>query len=179
METNKSEKKKGLEINENYDFNFAVKLNPTLRWILVLPMGIAGLLMLQLGGGWIVGFLLRSVAEDSILAIVVNALFGVVKYFIFLMAMVATAPVARQNKFRTGLVLALIPFSLPFAFARLALNFGDGVDSTMMALNVGMVAVGIFFALMSIRSEIKKPLPELREAQEEIRAQDPVNNLPQ
>ncbi len=171
MENKQKEKKQGLEINTDFDFNFAVKLNPMLRWILVLPMGIVGLLMVQLAGGWIVSFMLRGVAEDSILAIVVTALFGVVKYCIFLIAMAATAPVTRQYKLRTSLVLAFIPFAVPFVLERIVRNLGGGIDSSMMVLNVGVVVVGVAIALASIRSGTNKPLPEPQ--QEEIPAQDP------
>ena len=174
MNNNKTEKKKGLDVNENYDFNFAAKLNPVLRWILVLPMGIAGLLMVQLAGGWMVSFMLRGMSPESIVAIIVTALFGVVKYCIFVISMVATAPVPRQNKFRTGLVLSIIPFALPFAFARLALNLGGSIAPIMMAVNVGVILVGVAIALRSIHAETKKPLP-VPELQEEAMPVTPVD----
>lgn len=160
MKENKKEKAKGLEINSDYDFNFAVKLNPILRWILVVPMGIAGLLMVQLAGGWMVGFMLRGVAEDSIVTIIVTAIFGVFKYCIFLISMIATAPVARQNKLRTALALALIPLFVPLLIERAVNNLGYSVDSNMMALNIAVVLIGEAIAIMSVRSETQKKLPK-------------------
>ncbi len=160
MKKQNKEKNKSLEINSDLDFNFAVKLNPVLRWILVLPVGIAGVLMIQLAGGWMVNFMLRGMAADSIIAIIVTGLFGIVKFAYFLFSMVAMAPVTRQNKLRTGLALAFIPISFPFLIERWINNMGYELESNMLALTLAMVLIGVALALFWIRQETNKPLPE-------------------
>ena len=155
-------KKKGLEINENFDYNFAAKLNPALRWVLVLPMGLAGLFMIQLAGGWIAGFLLRNTAADSVIAMVVNGLFGTVKYCFFLVSMVATAPVVRQKKLITAILLSFVPMATAGLLVHFIVRSGMAGFSVpvMLALNLGVAMLGIVFALLMVRSEIAKPLPE-------------------
>ena len=162
MDNKTTGKKKGLEINENFDYNFVVKLNPALRWILVLPMGLAGLFMVQLAGGWIAGFMLRNVAADSILAMVINGIFGVVKYCFLLVSMVATAPVARQKKLITAIMLSFVPIAVAGLLVHFIVQSGMAgfTFPIMLALNFGVAMLGIIFALLMVRSEIAKPLPE-------------------
>lgn len=171
-------KKKGLDIDENFDFIFAKKLSPVLRWILVLPMGLFGFLAVQLAYGFIVNKLLGNFAPDSIVAALVAAIFNIAKFLIIMTAMIATAPA--KNKFKAGVVLSVIPFAI-IAFM-IFVYFKAPADEFYISLPVYIVqlvaiASGTGYALWQVKNHMKKQAnnPEETEDTESIeKTNDPI-----
>lgn len=153
----KSEKKKkgSLEINGNFDFNFAIKLSPVLRWILVLPIGLVSVLLIQFGYGFIFRLFLENFAENGTVSMIVYSLFAAMKYAAFLISMTAMAPVVKERKFRTGLWLAIIPVILGAGLTLFLVSVADAVDWTMIIYTSLASLVGIIWALWTVYSDVR------------------------
>lgn len=157
----KEEKKKesALNINDDFDFNFAKKIPDVIRWLLVIPAGFVGLLMVQLAYGFVVGMLLKNIPETSMIATIVNAIFGFVKFYIFTIAMVAMAPVETKNKLKAGVGLAIVPFAVA-AGATYVLILGASVEYvysiTDVAIQILIVVLATIVALAYIRKDTNK-----------------------
>lgn len=172
-ESKPEKKKKGLDIDEHYDFMFAQKLSPVLRWILVLPMGLFGFIAVQLSYGFIVSKLLGNFSPDSIVAAGVSAIFNILKFLIIMMAMVAMAPV--KNKFRAGLVLCVIPLAV-IAFM-VFVYFKAPIEEFQISLSTYVIqlvaiALGTAYSLWDIKNHMKK----LENKEIEIENTEETNN---
>ena len=155
----KEEKKKesALNINNDFDFNFAKKLPKILRWILVIPIGILSILAVQLAYGFIVSMFLKNFSETSVVVVVVNAIFGLAKFYIFLIAMVAMAPVTVANKFKTGIGLSIIPFALAGGIIFLAKTSPDyDYSFSDMIIQIVVTVLAVIFGLIYIKKEAGK-----------------------
>lgn len=162
----KSEKKKkgSLEINGNFDFNFVTKLSPVLRWILVLPMGLVAVLFVQLGYGFIFRLFLKNFAENGAVSTIVYCLFGAMKYAVFLISMIAVAPVVKERKFRTGLWLTVIPVILGIGSTLFLISTADVVDWTMIIFTSIASLAGIILALWTVYRDVRtSSMEEIRE----------------
>lgn len=162
METKKKKKSK-LEIDDSYELQLVSKLHPTLRWVLMLPIGFLAILLVQLAYGLVFNKLLSNFDTNGGVAIVINSLFMAMKYCMFVVAMVGVAPVVREKKFQASIVCAIIAVIVCLgSTAFLAYNMG--VDNlTMLIATGGSAFLGIIWAMLNVRSVISKPLPTEQE----------------
>lgn len=157
MEKNEEKKKESaLNINDDFDFNFAKKLPGALRWVLVIPAGILGSLAVQLAYGFVVGMLLKNVPASSIVATIVNAIFGFAKFYIFTIAMVGMAPIKTKNKFKAGLGLSVVPFAVAVGTIFILINTDYLFSTTDAAIQIAIVVLATIAALAYIRMDINK-----------------------
>ena len=164
----KEEKKKSsaLNINDDFDFNFARKIPKVLRWILVIPIGILGILMIHLAYGFIVSMFLKNFSETSVVVTIVNALFSFVKFYFFLIAMVAMAPVAKANKFKAGVGLSIVPLAIGGGFIYLTQHFSSDeiyYAPVMLILQVVIIVAAVVVGLLSIKKDIDKDKEPIEE----------------
>jgi len=160
----KEEKKKesALNINEEFDFNFAKKIPKALRWILVIPVGLLSLFVVQFAYGFIVNMILKNVSETSIIALIINGIFGFIKYYIFTIAMVAMAPVNVANKFKAGIGLSVVPLAIVTGVTFLLIkgtaeaSTGYAFPTTQVAVQAIVVVLATIAALIYIKMEINK-----------------------
>lgn len=162
METKKKKKSK-LEIDDSYELQLVSKLHPTLRWVLMLPIGFLAILLVQLAYGLVFNKLLSNFDSNGGVSIVINSLFMAMKYCMFVVAMVGVAPVVREKKFQASIVCAIIAAIVCLgSTAFLAHNMG--VDNlTMLIATGGSAFLGIIWAMLNVRSVISKPLPAEQE----------------
>ena len=169
----KEEKKKesALNINDDFDFNFAKKLPKILRWILVIPVGILSILAVHMAYGFIVSMFLKNFSETSVVAVIINAIFGLAKFYIFIISMVAMAPVTVENKFKVGIVLSIIPFVLAGGIIFLAKTSPEYDYSSMdMIIQIAVVVFAVIGGLVYIKKDISKEKSKVVE-------QEPANTL--
>ena len=159
----KEEKKRivALKINDDFDFKFAKKMPKVLRWILVVPTGIVSLLLIQLSYGFIVNMLLKYFAETSVVMIIVNAIFSFIKFYIFLISMVAMAPVTAAKKFKTGVGLSIVPLSITGGIIILAMILTPDYTYSVTEIISQIVAVvtvvlALVVGLVYIKMETNK-----------------------
>ena len=160
---NKEVQKKGsaLDIDDAFDFKFAKKWPVALRWALAIPIGILGLLLVQLAYGFIVNMFLKNFSETSIIATIVNAGFGLLKIYLFMIAMVAMAPVATVNKFKAGLGFSLVPYLMSVGIVHLgmraAAKYPEVIYSSFdIAIQIGVTVLAVILSLWYIKSETNK-----------------------
>lgn len=100
-----SKKTSKLNCDNNWDFIFAKSLTKATRWILTLPMGLLGILLVYLAFGIIVAKLDEYNIE--LLSIGIRFFFMLIQWMIFIQTMTGMAPV--KNKFRFSCFAAFIP----------------------------------------------------------------------
>ena len=173
MESKKEKKKESaLNINDDFDFNFAKKIPGVLRWILVVPAGFVGLLMVQLAYGFIVNMLLKNVSDTSVITTIVNAIFGLAKFYIFTITMVAMAPVKTKNKFKAGVGLSVVPLAIACGVTYLFLLGGSETAAeysyltTNIAIQVAVVILATIGALIYIKKDTNKEKAAINEEDE-------------
>ena len=150
-------KESSLNINSDFDFIFAKKWPSILRWILTIPMGILGMLLVHLAYGFIVSMLLKDLSAGSVVTMIVEAIFGFIKFYTFMIAMVAMAPVTKANKFKAGVGLSFVPFAIVIGFIFLATKYMEtGLSTAGTIINIITVVLAVIVSLLSIRSEINK-----------------------
>ena len=162
METKKKKKSK-LEIDDSYELQLVSKLHPTLRWILMLPIGFLAILIVQLAYGLVFNKLLSNFDTNGGVAIIINSLFMAMKYCMFVVAMVGVAPVVREKKFQASIVSAIIA-AIVCLGSTWFLFSARGVDNlTMLIATGGSAFLGIVWAVWNVRSVVSKPLPTEQE----------------
>ncbi len=162
MDTKKKKKSK-LEIDDSYELQLVSKLHPTLRWVLMLPIGLLAILLVQLAYGFVFNKLLSNFDTNGGVAIVINSLFMAMKYCVFVVAMVGVAPVVREKKFQASIVCAIIA-AIVCLGSTAFLVYNMGVDNlTMLIATGGSAFLGIIWAMLNVRSVISKPLPAEQE----------------
>lgn len=157
MET-KKKKKSALDINEDYDFRFVTKLSPVLRWILVLPIGLAAIFAVHIAYGFVVNMFLKNFNGNETVNIIVYSIFCAIKYCVFTLAMVATAPVARNKKTYTAFCCAAIAVFFGVASTLIMFSMAELVDWAMVISTSIASLLGVAWAVWNIRSETNKPL---------------------
>lgn len=89
----KPKKESKFDIDSNYDLRLVSNLSPTLRWVLVLPIAFLAMFMVHLTYNFIVKHALSNFDEYGVISIIVNSVFILIKYSIFVVTAVGTAPV--------------------------------------------------------------------------------------
>ena len=82
-----------LEFDSNYDLRLVSNLSPTLRWVLVLPIAFLAMFMVHLAYNFSVKLALSNFDKYGVISIIVNSVFILIKYSIFIVTAVGTAPV--------------------------------------------------------------------------------------
>ena len=162
MET-KENKKSKLSINDSYDLQLVNNTNPVLRWVLMLPIGFLAILIVQLAYGFIFNKLLSE------FAIIVNSIFIAMKYCVFVVAMVATAPVARKNKLQASMACAFIALLVAFGSTYYLYSNAVSVDWPMLISTSVACLLGISWAVWNVHVVTRKPLPATQEAETPMR----------
>ena len=83
-------------------------LSPALRWVLVLPIAFLAVFMVHLAYNFTVKLALSNFDEYGVISIIVNSVFILIKYSIFVVTAVGTAPVKRERKFLVSIIFAVI-----------------------------------------------------------------------
>ena len=92
-------------------------------------------------------FVLHPNIEDAFALFVIESLFLVINFCLSLIAMTATAPVARHNKLLTGLALCI----LPLIWIGFVMYLDEGQMSTNTSAGILIsVALGLVIALLSV-----------------------------
>ena len=164
MET-KENKKSRLSINDSYDLQLVNNTNPVLRWVLMLPIGFLAILIVQLAYGFIFNKLLSEFATIGAVGIIVNSIFIAMKYCVFVVAMVATAPVARKNKLQASMACAFIALLVAFGSTYYLYSNAVSVDWPMLIATSVACLLGISWAVWNVRVVTSKPLPATQEAE--------------
>lgn len=152
----KPQKESKLDIDSNYDLRLVRTLNPVLRWMLALPIAFLAALVIQITYGFVFRLLLSNFAEDGAVSIIVNSVFMLMKYCAFVVAAVATSPVARNKKFTVSIVFAVLASCLCVGSTALALSFGSSDKRTMM-MAAGIAAIaGVLLAVWNVRNATSK-----------------------
>ena len=154
IDEEKKKKDSSLNINDDFDFIFAKKLPKVLRWILVIPTGIIGVILIHLAYGFIVGTFLKNFSETSIVGIIVNALFSFVKFYFFILAMVAMAPVAKENKFKAGIGLSIVPLAMGGGIIFLSMYVSETYSTNMVILQVVIIVAAVAVGLLSVKKGV-------------------------
>ena len=162
MDTKKKKKSK-MEIDDSYELQLVSKLHPTLRWVLMLPIGFLAILIVQLAYGLVFNKLLSNFDTNGGVAIIINSLFMAMKYCMFVVAMVGVAPVVREKKFQASIVSTIIA-AIVCLGSTWFLFSARGVDNlTMLIATGGSAFLGIVWAVWNVRSVVSKPLPTEQE----------------
>ena len=139
-----------LEFDSNYDLRLVSNLSPALRWVLVLPIAFLAVFMVALS----------NFDEYGVISIIVNSVFILIKYSIFVVTAVGTAPVKRERKFLVSIIFAVIASCMSVGINALLLSFSR-IDSMGMVIATGIAPIiGSFLVVLYVRSDTKKPVED-------------------
>ena len=118
------------------------------------------MILIHLAYGFIVRMFLSNFSETSIVVTIVNTLFGFIKFYFFMIAMVAMAPVAKDNKFKAGIGLSIVPPAIGGGFIFLSLYLSrTSLDEmyyspTMAILQIGIIVLAVIVGLISVKKGV-------------------------
>ena len=149
-----------LEFDSNYDLRLVSNLSPTLRWVLVLPIAFLAVFMIHLAYNFIVKLALSNFDKYGVISIIINSVFILIKYSIFVVTAVGTAPVKRERKFLVSIIFAVIASCMSVGINALLLSFSR-IDSMGMVIATGIAPIiGSFLVVLYVRSDTKKPVED-------------------
>lgn len=153
MENNK--KKIAIDVDQNYDLMMVRRLPAPLRWALMLPLAFLGMSIVHLAYGAFLPRLLTGMHDEGGVSIVLSSLFIWYKYYVFVVAMVGTAPVQRAKKLAFSWVAVAIAMCL--CAGTTSIN-ADEINTTMMAATAAASVLGALWAVWKVRKVTSKPL---------------------
>lgn len=156
----KPKKESKLDIDGNYDLRLVKTLNPVLRWVLALPIAFLAAWAVQIVYGFVFKLFLSNFDEYGVVSIVVNSIFMIMKYSVFVVVAVATSPVARNKKFVVSIVFAIIASLLSVGATALAVSLVTPPSWTMIIATSIAAVVGAFLAVWNVHSATSKPVTE-------------------
>ena len=121
-----------LEFDSNYDLRLLSNLSPALRWVLVLPIAFLAVFMVHLAYNFTVKLALSNFDEYGVISIIVNSVFILIKYSIFVVTAVGTAPVKRErevlsvNNIRSNSILYVCRYYSTFIIILSYRQYGNG-----------------------------------------------------
>ena len=127
-----------LEFDSNYDLRLLSNLSPALRWVI----GITNSLSCCVYGSFSITISLlnlhyQTFDEYGVISIIVNSVFILIKYSIFVVTAVGTAPVKRERKFLVSIIFAVIASCMSVGTTALLLSFSR-IDSMGMVIATGI-----------------------------------------
>lgn len=156
MENNK--KKIAIDVDQNYDLMMVRRLPASLRWALMLPLAFLGMTIVHLAYGAFMPRLLTGMHDEGGVSIVLSSLFIWYKYYVFVVAMVGTAPVQRGKKLAFSWVAVAIAMCLCAGTTSITCINADEINTTMMAATAAASVLGALWAVWKVRKVTSKPL---------------------
>lgn len=165
-ETKASQKKESkLSIDKDYDFIFIKNWSPVLRWIALIPFGIISIFLVQFTFGFIVNKI-ESSFNSTTLTVIMDCILLFFKYMISLIVVVAVAPVKREKKFNTGIILSIFPIAICILAVLAQLKINENVDSeyyyttSQIAGTIIAGILGVAYGLYSVKRDLSKNIEE-------------------
>lgn len=149
-----------LEFDSNYDLRLVSNLSPALRWVLVLPIAFLAVFMVHIAYNFTVKLALSNFDEYGVISIIVNSVFILIKYSIFVVTAVGIAPVKRERKFLVSIIFAVVASCMSVGTGALLLSFSR-IDNMGMFIATGIASIiGSFLVVLYVRSDTKKPVED-------------------